>query len=282
MAIQVHCLGCDGRTLAPDSMAGKSGKCPKCGARVTVPGVATPTEPMPVVAAPAVAVATAPARPSSALRRAPSRAPLARAADAGPRSPHRSWVAVGALGAVVVVAGVALFYYTRRSGHGSPEEVLQTAEKAIREKDFRTFYHCVRPADRGLLVASAMMGAAITAAFQDGLKSEGGAAAAELEEVFKKHGLTKESAMEAATKIVEPEKAASAPDVKDPEGLFVDLFTLMSKGKDNGGMKFNLGQEMKNLVVEGDKARGEVTTDGKSQSVSFVREDGLWYLAVKP
>ncbi|GEM_PF-6415347 len=281
MSIQVHCLGCDGRTIAPESMAGKTGRCPKCGARVTFPGVATPTEPLAGVSSP-VAVATVPSRPASALRRAPSRAPLARGADAGPRSPHRSWVAVGALGVVVVVAGVALFYYTRRSGHGSPEEVLRTADTAIREKDYRTFYHCTRPADRGLLVASAMMGAALTAAFQDGLKSEGGAASAEVEEAFKKHGLTKESAMAAAQKLAEPDKAAAGPELKDPEGLFVDLFTLMSKGKDNGGMKFNLGPEMKNVVVEGEKAHGEVTADGKTQSVLFAREDGMWYLAVKP
>lgn len=277
MAIHVHCLGCDSRSAAPDSMAGKTGKCPKCGARVTVPGSATPTEPLGVVSTP-VAVATAPA---AVLRRAPSRGPLARGADAGPRAPHRSWTAGGALGVVVVVAGVALFYYTRSAGQGSPEAVLRKADEAIRGKDFKTFYRCVRPADRGLLVASTLMGAAMMAAIQDGLKSDGGAATAELEEVFKKHGLTKDSAMAVAMKAADPGKAAAAPDLGDPEALFVDLFTLMSKGKDDGGMKFNLGPEMKNVVVEGDKAHGEVTSEGNTRTVSFVREDGSWYICMK-
>ena len=39
MPIRVQCPGCSARFKAPDSYAGRSEKCPKCGAAVSIPAV---------------------------------------------------------------------------------------------------------------------------------------------------------------------------------------------------------------------------------------------------
>ncbi|GEM_PF-746257 len=56
MSIQVSCQSCGHVLKAPNNSAGKSGKCPQCGAKVKVPGVATPQDfgSLPVVEAQAV------------------------------------------------------------------------------------------------------------------------------------------------------------------------------------------------------------------------------------
>ncbi len=52
MSIKVICAACDGQFMAPDSAAGKFGKCPKCGWPVEVPRASQPSQPRPPQASP--------------------------------------------------------------------------------------------------------------------------------------------------------------------------------------------------------------------------------------
>ena len=45
MAISFECLQCGKKLKAPDEAAGKSSKCPGCGAKVTCPGAAPAVKP---------------------------------------------------------------------------------------------------------------------------------------------------------------------------------------------------------------------------------------------
>lgn len=46
MTIHLHCSSCQAGLKVPDAFAGKTGKCPKCGAKMRIPGGATPADPV--------------------------------------------------------------------------------------------------------------------------------------------------------------------------------------------------------------------------------------------
>src|SRR3954466_3540700 len=73
MAIQVSCAACRADFKVKDEHAGKSGRCPRCKAAVTVPAAAAPVQ-APVVEAPPepdeYSLAQAPRKPRATLLRA--------------------------------------------------------------------------------------------------------------------------------------------------------------------------------------------------------------------
>ncbi len=121
MPITVTCGGCGKTFNVKDEWAGRAGKCPGCGARITVPGAAfraqaAPTAPPGPQAPPPYAVPPPPPLPAAAPFCPAAPQPLA---GRGNRPAWLVWAIVGGLFSVCAVIVLLLLFNSQHGGVGA-------------------------------------------------------------------------------------------------------------------------------------------------------------------
>jgi hypothetical protein len=197
------------------------------------------------------------------------------------------------LSALVVVAiigiGIAGFvffpYLPIGFGYSSPQAVWEAQKKAMEDRDWKTLYHTVtaETSDQmvgGIALVVQMMGAMDT----------------EMAAIRDKHGLasnapaTPTSPADFASFVTQMEQQAksAASSISDKEGFFVEVMDFLIKkgesmqqklGNESMMMK-NIPQELKDVVIEGDRARGKQTVSVMGRTlevpVEFRKVNGGW------
>lgn len=106
MPIAIRCAACQTQLKAPDHLAGRAAKCPKCGTAIAVPAIAAPPAPAAAPAAPRPATArTAKAATVRTERRA--QRPAGGAAQRQRRAAGPPWLMIGIVAGALVAVGVA-------------------------------------------------------------------------------------------------------------------------------------------------------------------------------
>jgi hypothetical protein len=167
----------------------------------------------------------------------------------------------------------------------SPQEVFDAAAAAEKQKDHRAAVECLTEDSRDRLAAMLLTVGMLTKAFGSLDKSEQGKEKVKLlDDVFEKHGLTKE-VLEKAKKAPPARQAEEFKQlIKDPTGFVADMLAVMPRlsGKkgDQGAGPLKGAARLEDLKIDGDTASGVAVTekDGKKERtpIKFKKEAGGW------
>lgn len=189
--------------------------------------------------------------------------------------------------AIIGIAAVALFFPSEPK-YERPEAVWEAQKNAAENKDWKTMYRTLCPDTRKRTVAGIALMAQMVGSGDEGMAA-----------IMKKHGV---------------ESSSFAPDTSSPEGLgqlfsqmqqqmenaadaienkeafFVDVmeyFTEQGEGKQARACTqqmemVNAPQELKDVVIDGDSARGmqviSVMGNNVDIPIEFRRIDGGWFI----
>ena len=136
-------------------------------------------------------------------------------------------------------------------------------KKAFESKDWGGAFDQFDPSKSDQLVLGGLMMAAFSCMSNK-------AAEPELKELTKKHGVAENPGKD------------SLKEVKDLRGLFVDLMKFTEKhSKPGEEAKMEVSGELKDVTIDGDKAKGTFTKkDGKTETMIFIRLGGRWYISM--
>jgi hypothetical protein len=177
--------------------------------------------------------------------------------------------------------------------YGSPKAVFDAMNQATKKKDHKTLLKCVSPASRDLLFAS-LASEGFELREISAKRRDTKDLADKYSKALAKHGLTKEavSKYDAATDPKELAKAAKAVAalVKDKPAFMGEMSNLGEKFAEiiASGTILDPVWELKDLKIDGDKARGKMVMKigdrEESDPIEFVKIGGGWYIVpdIKP
>jgi Domain of unknown function (DUF4878) len=170
----------------------------------------------------------------------------------------------------------------------SPQDVFDAAQSAIKKDDYKAFFGMVTPDSQKMMAGQLVLMGAMIKRFAD-LDPSGKAKEMlkPIDELMTKHGVTEE-----ALKKVKPDtdksKASRAMGdlVKDRPGFVAGMMKILDKNTPPGKEKSKPFQdaELKDVKVEGDKAKGTVVTKKddkeKKEPIEFVKIGDSWKIVV--
>lgn len=171
-----------------------------------------------------------------------------------------------------------------KKGGDSPEAVFKAAQEAGEKRDFSTLAKLTAPSEQPMLAFGTDMAVGMFVEFYEGEKSD------ELKKEYQsiqarykiKSGEEDESEKLHVTQDT-PQEVIDAHLVKRAKKLYghvdvakyvPDLMEIIVKMPEMAEQSFFPREALKDLRIDGDKATGQAG----EKSVSFVREDGRWYL----
>ena len=139
--ISLDCFACRSKITAPDQAAGRSGKCPKCGALILFPSASISIQASPPEAAKPQVTVSKPKRKKFAKKEA-SRLPV--------------YMTVGALAGVIILAvvlwiGVSLFLESRSRRLVQEQELAELERRREREEKQNSFLTAQQDLDKANL-----------------------------------------------------------------------------------------------------------------------------------
>lgn len=183
---------------------------------------------------------------------------------------------------VLVLLSLALipiaYGATTDAGAKSPDALFKTL-KSLDRSDQTAAVSCIAPDERYLLSFSVDFGAGFMFAF-----SKDKALKNKYQAVRAKYKLPDNSKTKVDPKNQEALMAYAQKTYKDIDhAAFVrDMSAVMSKIEGVKNTVKPAYKDMKNLKVAGSTATATaVTADGKSEDISFVKQNGKWYLSIK-
>lgn len=155
----------------------------------------------------------------------------------------------------------------QQAGYDSPEEVFTALQQAVEADDFSAAARCLDPESQEAMAALIALPLALVAAFDPEKKDE-------VEELFKKHGISlEEDRDEFPLKTSEERIAFMADAVEWMEENGDDT------GEDSGPLKKVAQGSLGEVTIEGESATAIVTlADNSTEEIEFTRVDGMWYL----
>jgi hypothetical protein len=152
----------------------------------------------------------------------------------------------------------------KSTSYGSPKEVFDAASAAAAKEDWPTLVQCLTDESRDGLAGTLVMGGMLMKGFAALDKDKGKESAKQIEDVLTKHGLTEEHLkkmdqeppakgsdpkddMKVLAKLIEP--------IKDKTAFIAEMMTVMKKVADKDTL-VSFGNELKDLKIDGDTARG--------------------------
>ena len=163
------------------------------------------------------------------------------------------------------------------AGGSSPEDVFAKFKKATENEDYKGAFNYLEESTQNSLAGSLVIGSAFMVMGDED-------AAKKLEEVMKKHKLNDidQSEME---KFNNDQKAATnflASKINDKAQFFADVMSITMKTKNSEENPFKIKGDLKEVKTDGDKATGTFELeDGKTEPISFVKENGSWKIKME-
>ena len=181
-------------------------------------------------------------------------------------------VAVAFLMPVLLLAGCGRSYT-------SPEAVFTACNDAAKNKDWGTFFNCLSEESQVKMTGDFVMAGAMTTGVKDLPKlgnsdSDPAELVKKIQSIMKKHGLTEEK-IESLKKGGPSKLAEIAKSVSNKKGFVTSMMAVMNKFGNNQE-QLNKDQKLSNVKIEGDKAVGTVTVDGRENPAHFIKENGSW------
>jgi len=197
------------------------------------------------------------------------------------------------LGSLVTLAilGIAVgtfVFFPFSTRYATPEAVWEAQKKATENQDWKTLYNTLTPETRDRM-ASGIAFIALMA----------GGADESMAAIVKKHGLksqttaTDTSSPAGLTQMfsqLQQQMESAADSIEDKESFFVDVMAYFAeKGEEMQGQMGNqqmtmmtASQELKDVVIDGDRARGTQTISVMGNTVNvpieFRQIDGSWLI----
>ncbi len=169
----------------------------------------------------------------------------------------------------------------------TPQDAFNTMKTAFKNKDWKAACSCLTPDSVDTMAASMIVAGSFMKAF-GGMTPDGKEApemkgfGTKIDALFTKYGIDE-------SKLPKPDPAAGEPDmkalaniVKDKPAFIGEMMTLLdSMPKDAGGSFPDFeSAKISDVKVDGDKAQGKITMDGKDDTIDFQKIDGSWKIVM--
>lgn len=195
------------------------------------------------------------------------------------------------LGSLVVVAiiGIAVgtfVFFPSQTKYKTPQAVWEAQKKATEDQDWRTLYRTLTPDTRDRMVGGIAFMSQMVAATDDDMAA-----------IVEKHGVGTQAAAPDTSSPegigemfaqMQQQIESSAASIKDKESFFVDVMTYFTEnGEEMQGANqqlsmLNTSQALKDVVIDGDNARGMQTINVMGSTIDipieFRRIDDSWLI----
>lgn len=186
-------------------------------------------------------------------------------------------ISILCIGASPILAGVS-------GGGDSPEAVFKAAQAAGAKKDFNALAKLVAPSEHAMLVFGTDMAVGMFVEFYEGEKAE--AMKKKYAEIQKKYKMDTEDedegeklhiTQETPQEVIDEHMRKRAKKLYghvDAVNCVPDLMGIVVNLPEMAGQSFFPQEELTDLKIDGDRATGMAG----EKNISFLREEGKWYL----
>lgn len=153
--------------------------------------------------------------------------------------------------------------------HDTPQAVFASFATATKSKDWKATMVLLTPESQSMFAAGMIIGASFMT-MGDETKEKG------LQALLQKHGINMDEEPPAGDEDAGPE-ALTRP-IKDLPAFVAEITAWMDeqgKGSDSGFPELG---ELSDVTIDGDSAKGKVSTDGGPQPIEFRRVGGTWLI----
>lgn len=177
------------------------------------------------------------------------------------------------------------------SGGGkTPDEAFQNMVEALKKEDMRGMMVNLTTGSQKFITGS--IASALIGMKQFAPLSKGKIDAKAIDEVLKRHSVDEAKAMAAMKsleasgkdieKVLEVVNNIAAP-VSDGPGFVDDAFKVMKGMKGpNNPLDIGTDAKLKDVTIDGDKAKGKVETAKRTEDIYFTKEGGAWKVDLIP
>lgn len=197
-------------------------------------------------------------------------------------------IVLGSLVVLAIIGIAAVTLFSSGPSYRTPEAAWKAQKNAVEKRDWETLYYTLSPDTRERTVAGVAFMAQMVASGDEGMAA-----------IMEKHGVESASSTPDESSPaglgqlfsqMQQQMETAADSIEDKEAFFVDVMDYFTeKGEEMQGQMgtqqmamMNASQELKDVVIDGDSARGMQTMSIMDNTIDvpieFRRIDGSWFI----
>lgn len=192
--------------------------------------------------------------------------------------------------ALACVLPVALCGCTKESSataYATPEAAFDGVKKAFEKEDWPALCQCLTEDSVDVMAAGLVMAGSMMEAFAAMGGEDGAAAAKQVKEVLKKHGVESDALKKMGEQNADMEPAEAMKKVVEPiqdrPAFIGDMFAAMKAMKGDQAAappQLQPAAKLVDMKIEGDAATGSIEVEGEKKPIAFKKVNGGWLVDI--